>query len=155
MTWRPEVSGKFRANVAFKVDGRFPAQVSVVGEAADVGGGGGGGGGGRKGRKRAKGHSAAGDGGKRRSLSQEAAMRGAGPYTSVRAGSLGRPVAGGARDGRWGSFQSRVLQRARSLWGKVFGRVCCRKRVLCCTAGAFDSLWFAAEAGVPRVQQLR
>lgn len=88
MTWRPECGGKFRANLAFKVDGRFPAQVSVVGEAVDVGGGGSKGrGDARKGRKRAKGQSAGGaDGGKRRSLSQETASRGAGPYTSVSGG---------------------------------------------------------------------
>lgn len=88
MTWRPESGGKFRANVAFKVDSRFPAQVSVVGEAVDIGGGGGGNkgrGDARKGRKRAKGQSVGGgDRGKRRSLSQEAALRGAGPYASVR-----------------------------------------------------------------------
>ena len=94
MTWRPESGGKFRANVAFKVDGRFRAQVSVVGEAVDIGGGGGGGGNkgrgdARKGRKRAKGQSVGSDGGKRRSLSQETGLRGAGPYTSVRAGSYG------------------------------------------------------------------
>lgn len=87
VTWQPECGGKIRANVAFKVDGRFPAQVSVVGEAVDIGGGGGKGRGGdaRKGRRRATGSSAGADGGRRRSLSQEAASRGSGPYTSVRA----------------------------------------------------------------------
>lgn len=92
MTWRPECGGKFRGSLAFKMDGRFPAQVSVVGEAVDIGGRGGGGGGnkrkaeGREGRKRVKGAPVGGGvgSGKRRSLSQEAASRGAGPYTSVR-----------------------------------------------------------------------
>lgn len=86
VTWRPEVGGKFRGSLAFKMDGRFPAQVSVVGEAVDIGGGGGGNrrkGDAREGRKRAKG-APAGARSRGRSLSQEAASRGAVPYTSVR-----------------------------------------------------------------------
>lgn len=84
MTWRPEIGGKFRGNLAFRVDGRFPAQVSVVGEAIDAGG--------DKRRKadgrersgkRVRGSRCDGGVGKRRSLPQEA-LRGAGPYTSVR-----------------------------------------------------------------------
>lgn len=94
MTWRPNAAGKYRGNLAFKVDGRFPAQVSVVGEAVGVGDGGGGGKKkkkkveAREARARMKGvpAGAAGGAGRRRSLSQEAASRGAGPYASVRLG---------------------------------------------------------------------
>lgn len=90
VTWRPEVRGKFRGSLAFKMDGRFPAQVSVVGEAVDVGGRSGGGGNRRKsdareGRKKIKGAPVgAGGSGKRRSSSQEASSRGTGPSTLVR-----------------------------------------------------------------------
>ncbi|CAN0209441.1 unnamed protein product, partial [Scytosiphon promiscuus] len=94
VTWRPKAAGKFRGNLAFKVDGRFPAQVSVVGEAVGVGDGGKGGGGGGKKRKgehrearaRMKGvPTGVGGGatGRRRSSSQEASSRGGGPYASM------------------------------------------------------------------------
>lgn len=84
MTWRPECAGKFRGNLSFRVDGRFPAQVSVVGEAVDVGGKRSKGDA-REGRKRVR---ASGGIAKRRSLSQEASG-GAGPYASVSSCSLG------------------------------------------------------------------
>lgn len=87
VAWRPERGGKFRGNLAFKVDGRFPAQVSVVGEAVDVGGGGKRRkGDAREGRKKVRGPPVGAGAG--RSLSQEAVSRGAGPYTSVRGGGL-------------------------------------------------------------------
>lgn len=69
------------------MDGRFPAQVSVVGEAVEVGGGGKRRkGDAREGRKRVRGPPVGAGAG--RSMSQEAASRGAGPYTSVRDGGL-------------------------------------------------------------------
>lgn len=67
------------------MNGRFPAQVSVVGESFEVGGGGGKRrkGDGREGRKRVKVPSVGGVSvGGRRSLSQEASSRD-GPYTLV------------------------------------------------------------------------
>lgn len=126
VTWRPEVGGKFRGSLAFKMDGRFPAQVSVVGEAVDIGGGGSGGGGGgnrkkgdaREGRKRIKGAPVgAGVGaGKRRSLSQEATSRGAEPYTSVR----------GLCDFRW--WETRGGSGLGVVWvpGRT-GCICCQR----------------------------
>ena len=104
VTWRPECAGKFRGNLAFRVDGRFPAQVSMVGEAVDTGGRRGNGKGrkgeSREGRRRTRGpasgvgsgvgrSSSGGSGGggveRRRSLSREAS-RGLEAYTSVRRG---------------------------------------------------------------------
>lgn len=85
MIWRPDAPGRFRGSLSFRVDSRFPAQVSVVGEGVDVtatrkqGEG-------REGRKRVKGGAGGeGAGVRMRSLSQEAGgRRGAEPYTSVR-----------------------------------------------------------------------
>ncbi|CAN0369595.1 unnamed protein product [Ascophyllum nodosum] len=40
VTWRPNRPGKFRGTLALRVNGRFPARASVVGEAFPLGGGG-------------------------------------------------------------------------------------------------------------------
>ena len=40
VTWRPDQPGKFRGILALRVNGRFPARVSVVGEALSLCGGG-------------------------------------------------------------------------------------------------------------------